>query len=446
MKLTKILSLILLIVISTWHNLIVAACQNVLEQANHMNPTHRDNAAFLHFGTISKPSGSSGSLLASITIDHTRFVHKTFAPDTIIWECDANTKTAHLLITTRTVGPRHGGVAVDGDIFYTRIKSIGLQLIMGGESFNQNWKTVHLTRLPDPHPTKKGYKVIRLNHIPPVTANLYHVSSRNGFGTDRCDKFMADTSNPNDPEITCAYPNGYVHLAYSGDGNNIQAGHKPKFTDSVKEPTGSLYNGDDRYVVGGNGFGYTFYGNAVYDLATCYPVDGRQDVVFKPLFLKDLTAVPPDHVFESKSFSVEIACNKGFSFNPSETGKHTRIGLQMSSAAAKNLNSLGLLKGGEYSNYLVSDRYFDADFAQGIGVNIKYDNQLVRFLKHEATIKPNANNFRVITKETKIGSGTAPDSTKHRLNFEANLIKLPITDLPKAGKIHASATVVLRVL
>lgn len=393
--------------------------------------------------------------------------------DAIILTCTLRTDKATLAWAYATNGDsRVGGFyAIPGNpgFYATQFPYVGIKLELegGGGTFTRTWQQSTLTVQTED--TANGGFVIRKKHIPKVIATLVKWSQAYGLSTDadgnkvgstwcaagnetiiptsqtsnQNQVWSADYYTVNGVSRGCGQPNGYINLLGTG-GYEVRIG---------KDSNADYYGWEYSVPVGLNGspsalFSYT--PSCVVRTTTPY-------VQFPTVSVSQLVAGQT----VSSNVAVTLECDN--TMNKSISTSAVSIGLQPSLKAYNNAVTLGLINatsGGV--TYLVSDDYTGATMAKGVGIILKNaDGNSINFVSWAGCVPiassstsycptfSSLSDMRsagwdpIMSASTQISQDMVNATTSYRKNYVATLSRIG-TMMPTAGKIKATATVLVR--
>jgi len=442
------------------------------------NTAQNNVPARINFGKVSILNNTLqplGSLIKQTVVPATSF-NGGSSPELILWRCDkTEADKIYLMVKTNSytddfevspdgdnghAGYFHGKTSsiypVNGFAYHTRISRAALRLTMAGTVFKTYWQKVN----PKP---KLGYDVdpkdankilIKIKHIPPVTAELFktdiYTAKQSG---SNCSAINPNDNNiHNDPSLVCAHPNGYVQLA--GFANN-----------DIYDLEGSIVN---NFLKPKNGFGYSMQRAVwVYNQPTCQVI-ASTGVVYLPQLNKQ--NIKNFNEQTQAPFNVTLECTgHDFSNFGTSSGK-TSLFFEMSEKTYNLINQheSGLLTPqlvttGYTSTHLISDNYGQDGYAKGVGVAVKFNDTDVNFVYYPGSSFKNdtddetghvskADNARLDLTNVAVFKNNTSDGYKdgdkrsiYTVPFTAILKKLPTNTPVTAGKVEVTAKITLRV-
>lgn len=385
-----------------------------------------------------------GSLLESIVVPPTDYTHGGASASSVLWECDAaDLPNIYFLVATNgddRIGGFYDIGTADGleNVYATWFAYVGLKLTMSGVTMTRTWQKVPVTSY-----ATSGSKIqIRLQDVPPVQADIYRISSLPGTsavnaycGNNNNDGGGIGYASASGRVYSCQQPNAYVQL--SGDSNvTFSFAHDNAGEDSA-------YNFD--FWGADNGFGYGMRSsNRLYTNATCVARSASPYVFFPTISVNELEAGKE----VNGNFSVVVECSDAVKSGVEDT--QTAIGLQVSEGAYSAATTLGLVNSSGGVKALVSDNYFAAGMAQGVGItvaNASDPGTALNFVGQPGTVsltpgKSAAGWYPVLQGATQIGSSVSGYSN-YSYNFIASLKKLDGLEVTP-GKVHATAYVLVK--
>lgn len=386
-----------------------------------------------------------GSLLASIVVPPTNYTYGGATASTVLWECDeADLSGIYFLVATNgddRVGGYYDIGGPDGlsDVYATWFAYVGIRQTMGGVTLTRYWKKLPLSSW---NTTSNGKIQIRLQDIPPLQAELYRVSTLPGKSASSA---YCGNNNDNGRGIafgkavgaiyTCTQPNSYIQLA--GDASvSFSFSH-----DKVGEDSASKFD----FWGADNGFGYGMRtGSAIYSVPTCVARSATPIVMLPTISVPELEA----GMKATSSFSVQVECSDTVQSGIGNT--QTAMGFQVSEGAYSAAQSLGLVNGSGGVSALVSDNYFSADMAKGVGITLAHSNkpgEELIFVGQPgfSSLTPGGNNagwYPVMQGATQAGS-VKSGYTYYTYSLIASLKKLNGQSITP-GKVYATAYVLVK--
>jgi type 1 fimbria pilin len=150
----------------------------------------------------------------------------------------------------------------------------------------------------------------------------------------------------------------------------------------------------------------------------------------------------------TSSFSVQVECSDTVQSGIGDT--QTAMGFQVSEGAYSAAQSLGLVNGSGGVSALVSDNYFSADMAKGVGITLAHSNkpgEELIFVGQPgfSSLTPGGNNagwYPVMQGATQAGS-VKSGYTYYTYSLIASLKKLNGQSITP-GKVYATAYVLVK--
>ncbi|MCU4413023.1 fimbrial protein [Acinetobacter sp. WU_MDCI_Axc73] len=406
---------ILMLAIGSYSIAAYATCKST-----GVSQTGDSRTAPIRFGTINLTSvylQPVGSLLARTAVPPTDYTYGGATAASVLWECDLeDLPNIYFLVATNGddyVGGRQDLGVIDGipDVFGTYWRYVGLKLTMDGVVINKFYKSI-----PVRNYVTVGSKIqIRLQDIPTVYAELYRVSTL-GNGA------KIATGN-----YSYVGPNAYIQL--KGPGLR---------SDEIGQDSQTNF----RFWGANNGFGYGMrLGNKLYNEPTCVARNAT------PLVLFDTMTV--DALNQGKStqaqFNVAIECSNQAASGTAD--KQTAIGIQTSEGAYTAAQNLGLVNAQNGVKALLSDHYGSNGIAKGVGIFLRNSNTGtdMNFVGQPGISGNGENAGWYPFKDGAVSNGSTEAGYTHYLqNYTAILKKLDAQTV-EAGKVHATAYVLVKV-
>lgn len=383
------------------------------------------------FGTINLTSAylqPVGSLLGRAIVPPTNYTFGGANASTVLWECDlADLSNIQFLVATNgddQVGGFWDIGNKDGltNVFATYYQYVGLKQTMDGAVLTRFWQA-----LPVKSYATVGAKVqIRLQDLPTLYAELYRVSSlapKSGHASAYCGGVQVATGS-----YSCIQPNAYIQL----QGPRL-------VSDSVGQD--SAY----KFAFWGvdNGFGYGMRtGNTLRNEPTCVARNATPLVNFSTISIDAIHA----GLSAQADFNVSIECS-----NQAVSGTASRqvsIGIQPSMGAYTAAQQLKLLTAQNGVTALLSDNYPSAEAAKGVGIFLKNGrtgNQM-NFVGQPGLSGGGAlAGWYPVLDGAQANGSTEAGYTHYIHHYTAILKKLPLTEPVKAGIVHSTAYVLVKV-
>jgi len=317
--------------------------------------------AFGHVALQNMHLYSQGSLIASVVVPASAV---GLPADTALWECEAkDLPNLYFLVATNGTGRSNALYPLRandvGDIYPTMFKRIGIHMTMNGTPISHTWTRVPL---PSIQPDTDGRVYIRLQHIPPLHAQLHSIWGVAGQNSSNCGKSQYPGPDRNDYD--CAEPQ--LHIQLAGVPELI---HDEENSDSNLATYQSARNHH-------NGFGYRMFKHTLVSTTpSCVLRSLTPQVIFPPVSARDLDPQRGAGRPVSARISVQLEC-EGAAIS-GLSGQQTAISLQASPNAYAAAQRLGITdKQGGGTKYLVSDLYgHDPMLAQGVGISLHNGEQ-----------------------------------------------------------------------
>ncbi|WP_335950036.1 fimbrial protein [Acinetobacter bereziniae] len=395
-------------------------------QTTGVSQTEDNRTAGITFGKVNLTSTylqPVGSLIDRVVVPSTNYNFGGATASSVLWICDkTDLSNIYFLVATNGddgAGGRDEIGTINGlpNVFATYFKYVGLKLIMQGIEINRRYQAVPVNSYAE-----VGNKIhTRLMDIPPLTAELYRVSSLMQTSS-WCAQIDTGNYSP------CIQPNAYIQLKGPG-----------LVSDNVGEDSNTNY----RFWGADNGFGYGMrVGNTLTNQPTCVARNATPIVFFNTISTAGLDA----NQSVQENFNVAIECSN--QVNSGTGNNQTAIGIQTSYGAFVAAQQLGLVNAQNGVAALLSDNYADAQSAKGVGIFLKNANTGTDMnfvgqpgLSGGGTV---AGWYPALSGAQAAGS-TESGYTHYLHNFTAILKKLPGTEPIKAGKVNSTAYVLVKV-
>jgi len=308
--------------------------------------------AFGHVALQNPHLHSPESVIASVVVPASAV---GLPADTAIWQCDPkDLPNLYFLVASNGTGKNNELYPLDGigikHVYPTLFNRIGIQLSMNGVDIRHKWTKIPLPLIA---PDKDGRVYIRLQHIPPLHAQLYSVWGMESQGNANCARIKHSNWNRN--YYDCDEPHAYIQLA-----------GVPGLTYDTEGSDSNLAT-NQRARSSGNGFGYRLF-NAMMLSRTpsCVVRSQTSQVTFPSVSVHDLEAGKS----VSERISIQLECDPMASSGRRDG--QTAISLQASPgayAAVQRRKMVATPGGGAW--YLVSDLYgHDQTLAKGVGISL----------------------------------------------------------------------------
>lgn len=393
--------------------------------------TEDDRTAPIVFGTVNLTSAylqPVGSLIGRAIVPPTKYTFGGANAATVLWECDlADAPNIQFLVATNgddQIGGfwdlgKNDGLA---NVYATYYRYVGLKQTMDGTVISRTWQALPVKN----YATVGGKIQIRLQDLPTLYAELYRVSSLapgSGHPTAYCGGVQIATG-----AYSCIQPNTYIQLkgpGLTGDSAGQDSAYNFAFW------------GVD------NGFGYGMRtGNTLWNEPTCVARNATPLVMFNTMSVDALQA----GLSAQANFNVSVECsNQAVSGTAS---RQTAIGIQPSLGAYTAAQRLNLLTGQNGVTALLSDNYDDAEAAKGVGIFLKNSNTGAEM---NFVGQPGLSGGGAAAGWYPVLSGAQPNGstesgyTHYVHSYTATLKKLPGAEPVKAGKVHSTAYVLVKV-
>ncbi|TCM69167.1 fimbrial protein [Acinetobacter calcoaceticus] len=426
----KITTLILLFILCS-----SLLAMSVQANCNRINPYMwtGDNAATpLPFGVINLSNAylqPVGTLLDKIVVPPTNYDFGGTTGTTVMWDC-ASTDLPNIEFLVATNGDDAlGGYwdlgTRDGipDTYATYFSYVGLRLTMDQVVVSRKWKSIPVKNYTI-NPISRRIE-IRLQDIPTMTAELYRVSQLPTAGV--IGGACGQTGVAIGQYSNCAQPNAYIQLKGPGLVHD--------------------YPGEDsarRFQFWGvaNGIPYGMWrgGNVLRNDPTCVARNATPLVNFDPISTAELLA----NQSVQSDFDASIECS-----NTAVSGTSRRqvaIGLQASPGAYTAAKKLGLINPQNGVTALVSDQYDDHKMAKGVGIFLKSaSGREQNFIGQPGLTGGGANAGWYPVLNGAQPDGSSPSGFRsYILRYTAVLKKLPGNNPVQAGKVRATASVLVK--
>lgn len=390
--------------------------------------TEDDRTAKIHFGRVNLTSTylqPVGTLLASVAVPPTNYNFNGASAPTVLWICDTSDLPQLYFLVATNGDDRVGGHWETGEadglpgVYATWFQYAGIKQTMSGVTLSRYWRRVPLTSY-----ATVGNKIhIRLGDIPPLQAELYRISQLPGNSGSYCGGMGAASANGT--SYTCTQPNAYIQLVGPGLTH-----------DNIGEDSNSSY----RFWGADNGFGYGMRSAATLsNNATCVARNATPLVRFMPISRQELSSGANSRT----DFTVEIECHNNV-LSGTLTG-YTALGIQASTGAYQAAQDLGLVNASGGVSHLVSDNYFGAGMAKGVGIRLRNVNaNTAMFFIGNGTGTGNLAGWYPVKSGAIYTGSSATNHSSYLLTFSATLERLPGHTVT-AGKVHATAYVLVKV-
>jgi hypothetical protein len=380
-----------------------------------------------------------GTLLAeTTTLASTR---GGWNPETVLWTCTpADLPNIYFLVATNgddrvggywEIGNGHGSAINDGmpGVYATFFQYVGIRQTMAGVLLSRYWQKVPVTN----YEISGNNLLIKTKHIPPLTSELYRVSSlppSSGSGSAKCG--TNNTSGMTSAgSYTCVEPNAYIQL--SGSSSSIPFGH---------DAIGSDSNTSYAFWWANNGFPYGMrMASTLIHNNTCVARSATPVVTFPIISVEALNQGDT----RQADFTVQLECDSANVASGTNPGQ-TAMGIQVSQTAYQAARSLDLVNNYNGISHLVSDNYgSDSSLATGVGITLSNQGNNMNLLGWPLQTGggPTMGWYPALQNANDSGS-SAVGYTSYTQTITATLTKLPGLT-PTGGRINATAYVMVRV-